>query len=89
MKERKKQKMQTVRVTPEALVALKGLPSYISRPKFLYEHRLLKSADSVNWTVTLHYPHHNVHVRSIRIINLCNAYLEYTAKLYRIKFDEL
>ncbi len=83
--------LQFITVTIEAKAALDALPKYIKRAAFLREYRLIDgNMTTIGFRIgTTQRPHHHVHLRSIRIINLCNAFEEYNRPVRKIKFHEL
>lgn len=93
MKRRKSEqtKHTSLRITPEAREALDRLPSYIMDVRFLQHYDLL---DPHLGNVHLHVtdrlqPHHSVHLRSILIINLVNAFMDMEATLTELKIAAL
>ena len=71
-------KYKWVSVTPEAKAALAGLPKHVRRGQFLVDFGLVEQPvkyQSIGFRLsTSPHPTNPNHTRSIRIINLCNAY---------------
>ncbi len=68
----------SIRVTPEARAALDRLPAYVMVSRFL-QHFDLIPCDLGNVAIMVSEstrPQNRMHTRSIRIINLVNAYIE-------------
>ena len=86
------QKYQWITVTIEAKAALDTLPSHVKMGQLLVDFGLIEK--SAGYTIgfkvsTVDKPHHSQHVRSIRIINLCNAYNEFIERVHQLNIKDL